>query len=108
MKALVVSKLSLGRVYESLIKLGVKELVDFYELKDGWESEKDIIEVMEKEKCDTAVIIANFWLALRLLAKAKLNKVFVIVPKAVGVNEVYRAKIYEIIAHDVVILEHEG
>jgi len=108
MKALVVSRLSLGRVYESLIKLGVKEFIDFYELKDGWKSERDIIEEMEKEKCETAIIIANFWLALRLLAKAKLKKVFVIVPKAVGINEVYRAKIYEIIAHDVVILEHEG
>jgi len=108
MKALVVSRLSLGRVYESLIKLGVKEFIDFYELRDGWESEKDIIEVINEKKCETAIIIANFWLALRLLAKAKLKKVFVIVPKAVGVNEVYRAKIYEIIAHDVVILEHEG
>ena len=108
MRALVVSRLSLGRAYEALMKLGCKEFIDFYEKKEGWKSEKDILEVIDKEKCDTAVIIANFWLALRLLAKAKLNKVFVIVPKAVGVNEIYRAKIYEIIAHDVVVLEHEG
>ena len=108
MRALVVSRLSLGRVYESLMKLGVEEFVDFYEHYDEWKEDKDIIKAVEEHKCETAVVVANFWLALRLLAKAKLNKVFVVAPKAVGVNEIYRAKIYEIIAHDVVILEHEG
>jgi len=108
MRALVVSRLSLGRVYESLMKLGVRDFVDFYEKKDKWKDENDLMEIAEKENCETAVIVANFWLALRLLAKAKLNKVFVIAPKAVGVNEIYRAKIYEITAHDVIIREHEG
>jgi len=108
MKALVVSRLSLGKIYEGLRKKGVKDFIDFYERKDGWKDENDIIEVIEKEKCDTVVIISNIWLALKLMAKAKLNTVFVVIPQTAGINEIYKAKIYTITVNEIIMAEYEG
>jgi len=108
MRALVVSRLSLGSIYERLRKIGITEFVDYYERYDGWKTEDDIIKAIESEKCDTVVIISNFWLALRILAKANVKSVFVIMPKLTYTHEIFKARIYQIITEDVTIIEHES
>ena len=108
MKALVVSRLSLGNAYEKLRKFGITEFVDYYEKHDGWKTEDDIIKAIESEKCDTVVIVSNFWLALRILAKSNVKSVFVVQPIIANVHEILKARIYQIIAENVTVIEHES
>jgi len=96
MRALVLSRLSLSeRIIEKLKESGIKEFIDFYETHKNWRDSNDVINAMRSSGCNTVVIIANFRLAVTLLAKG-VETVYVIVPKYHNYVEIISGEIFEI------------
>jgi len=107
MKALVLSRFSLGELYTKLRRLGIKEFVDFYKIRKAWRSDDDIVSVITEQKCNTAVVISNFFLALRIMQRAGFKRVFVVIPKRAFGGEILKADIYTIEAGEVKVTKYE-
>jgi len=108
MKALVLSRFSLGGLYSRLRRKGITKFVDYYSLKPSWKSEKDVISVMKKQKCNTIVTVCNFYLALKVMSELALKQVFIIMPKRTFGAEILKADIYIIESEKVEIKKYEG
>ena len=106
MKALVVSRLSLGeRLIQKLKENGVKEFVDYFKHYKEYKGTDDVIKAVKELKCDTAVVTANFYTAVALLANG-VNTVFVIVPKHAGLTEIISADLY-VVHGNVTVLKYK-
>ena len=96
-KALIVSRVKLSESVKNKIKevLNANELIDFYKILNNWADYRDILDVANKFQCDTVVIIANFRLAVELLANG-VNKVAVLDIREIPLNEIRDVDIYVI------------
>ena len=96
-KALIVSRVKLSESVKNKIKeiLSADELVDFYKYLNAWHDYRDILDVANKFECDTVAVIANFRLAVELLANG-VNKVAILDIKGIPLNEIRDVDIYVI------------
>ena len=106
MKALLVSRVGLSvRLIEELKKLGITEFVNYYDRCDSWKTARDVINVAKEIGADTVVIIANFRVALEILASG-IAPVVVITPKFTTFTEIVTGRIH-VIDGNVRILERD-
>ena len=106
MKALLVSRVGLSvRLIEELKKLGITEFVNYYDRRDSWKTARDVINVAKEIGADTVVIIANFRVALEILASG-IAPVVVITPKFTTFTEIVTGRIH-VIDGNVRILERD-
>ena len=106
MKALLVSRVGLSvRILEELKKLGVTEFVNYYDRYDSWKTARDVINAAKEIGADTVVIIANFRVALEILASG-IALVIVITPKFTTFTEIVTGRIH-IIDGNIRILERD-
>ena len=96
-KALIVSRIKLNESVKNKLKkvLNANELIDFYKYLNAWHDYRDILDVANKFQCDAIVIIANFRLAVELLANG-VNKVAILDIKGIPLNEIKDVDIYVI------------
>jgi len=105
-KALLVSRVGLSvRILEELKKIGVTEFVNYYDMRNGWKSATDVINVAKDVGADTVVIIANFKVALEVLASG-ISPVIVISPGFHTFTEIVTGKVF-VINGDITILERD-
>ena len=94
MNVLVVSRLGLHtRFISALRRYGVKGIIDYYTVSKEYKNTEDIIKTAEKHKCKAIAVIANWSLAVQLLAKG-FKPVFVIVPQYFTTTEIVSGRIY--------------
>ena len=106
MKALLVSRVGLSvRILEELKKLGVTEFVNYYDRRDSWKTARDVINVAKEIGADTVIVIANFKVALEVLASG-ISPVIVISPKFTTFTEIVTGRIH-VIDGNVRILERD-
>ena len=97
MKALLVSRVALSeRIISELRNSGITEFVDYFGDRKSWRNSDDIEKAAKESGCDTVIVIANFRVAMELLAKG-FKRIYVIKPKYYTTTE--------IVAGDVVIVE---
>jgi len=105
-KALLVSRVGLSvRLIEELKKIGVTEFVNYYDVKKGWKSATDIINVAKEIGADTVIVIANFKVALEVLSNG-ISPVIVITPKFHTFTEIVTGKVF-VVDGDITILERD-
>ena len=94
-KALLVSKVKLSESVKNKLKevLSADELVDFYKYLNAWHDYRDILDVANKFNCSAVVVIANFRLAVELLANG-ISKVAVLIIKEIPIGEIRSVEIY--------------
>jgi len=90
---------------EELKKLGITEFVNYYDRRDSWKTARDVINVAKEIGADTVVIIANFRVALEILASG-IAPVVVITPKFTTFTEIVTGRIH-VIDGNVRILERD-
>jgi len=108
MKALVLSRFSLGELYSKLKKAGIKKFVDYYRINPSWKDTEDVINVMKKQKCNTIVTVCNFYLALKVMSELALKQAFVVIPKRTFGAEILKADIYIIESEKVKLTVYES
>jgi len=96
MKVLVVSRLGLHtRFIEELRKYGVTDFEDYFIRRNGWKYIDDIDKTAKEKGCEAIAIIANFRVALELLARG-FKRIFVITPKYWTPTEIITGELYVI------------
>jgi len=93
------------RILEELKKLGVTEFVNYYDRRDSWKTARDVINVAKEIGADTVIVIANFKVALEVLASG-ISPVIVISPKFTTFTEIVTGRIH-VIDGNVRILERD-